>query len=108
MIVPSGPTTSRVASLLPFRHMALIPFERLYPTMESWLREQREANTLADFLREHANVAMISGPSKSADIEMNLTLGVHGPNLSMPFWAQPDLMWLTASNQFDACYAKPA
>ncbi len=22
--------------------------------------------------------------------------------------AQPDLMWLTASNQFDACYAKPA
>ncbi len=79
MLVPSGPMTSRVASLLPFRHLALIPFERLYPTMESWLREQREANTLTDFLRDHANVAMISGPSKSADIEMNLTLGVHGP-----------------------------
>ena len=79
MLMPSGPHTSRVTSILPFRHLALISFERLYPTLESWLREQREANTLTDFLREHANVAMISGPSKSTDIEMNLTLGIHGP-----------------------------
>jgi L-lactate utilization protein LutC len=79
MLVASGPQTSRSASLLPFRHVALIPFERLYPTMEDWLRTQRQQGTLVDYLRSHANVAMISGPSKSADIEMNLTLGVHGP-----------------------------
>jgi len=79
LIVPSGPATNRIASLLPFRHIALIPFARLYPTMESWLHEQREGGKLVDFFREHANLAMISGPSKSADIEMNLTLGVHGP-----------------------------
>lgn len=79
LLVPSGPATNRVASLLPFRHIALIPFERLYPTVENWLQEQRHAGTLADFLRRHATIAMISGPSKSADIEMNLTLGVHGP-----------------------------
>lgn len=79
MLVTSGPATNRVASLLPFRHIALIPLERLYPTIESWLQEQRTAGTLVDFLRQHANVALISGPSKSADIELNLTLGVHGP-----------------------------
>lgn len=79
LLVTSGPETNRVASLLPFRHLALIPFERLYPTVESWLQEQRSAGTLVDFLRQRANVALISGPSKSADIEMNLTLGVHGP-----------------------------
>lgn len=79
ILVTSGPATNRVASLLPFRHIALIPVERLYPTMESWLQEQRAGDALVDFLRRHANIAMISGPSKSADIEMNLTLGVHGP-----------------------------
>ncbi|MEZ4870070.1 MAG: LUD domain-containing protein [Caldilineaceae bacterium] len=79
ILVASGPATNRVASLLPFRHIALIPLDRLYPTLEDWLHEQRETGTLVDFLRGQANVAMISGPSKSADIEMNLTLGVHGP-----------------------------
>lgn len=79
LLVPSGPTTNRVASLLPFRHIALIPFAQIYPTIESWLQERREGGTLVDFLQKRANVAMISGPSKSADIEMNLTLGVHGP-----------------------------
>jgi L-lactate utilization protein LutC len=79
MLVASTPQTSRSASLLPFRHVALIPFERLYATMEDWLCAQRQRGTLVDYLRNHANIVMISGPSKSADIEMNLTLGVHGP-----------------------------
>jgi len=79
MLVAASPQTPRTASLLPLRHIALIPFERIYPTVEDWLRKRRHAGALVDFLRTHANVAMISGPSKSADIEMNLTLGVHGP-----------------------------
>jgi L-lactate dehydrogenase complex protein LldG len=79
MLVVSGPDTPRAASLLPFRHVALIPFSRLYRTMEEWLAVQREAGKLAELYRSHANVTMITGPSKSADIEMNLTLGVHGP-----------------------------
>ncbi len=79
MLMVSEPGKSRTASLLPYYHIGLIPFSRLYPNVEAWLAEQRDAETLMDVLRERANVTVITGPSKSADIEMNLTLGVHGP-----------------------------
>ena len=79
MLMLAGPGTNRSASLLPFRHIALIPFSRLYRNFEEWLAERREAGTLVDTFRNRANLTFISGPSKSADIEMNLTLGVHGP-----------------------------
>ena len=79
MLVVSGAGTNRAASLLPFRHIALIPFSRLYPTMEAWLAERRAAGELTDLLRTRAGWNMFTGPSKYADIEMILTLGVHGP-----------------------------
>jgi L-lactate dehydrogenase complex protein LldG len=79
MLLPSAPGQSRVASLLPLRHVALIPFSRLHPTVEAWLALRREAGDLAAQLRGRAAWHMITGPSKSGDIEMNLTLGVHGP-----------------------------
>lgn len=80
-LLASGPGKSRAASLTPFRHLVLIPLSQLYPTVEDWMAEQRQEGTLADFVRESKNLALISGPSKSADIEGNLTLGVHGPKI---------------------------
>lgn len=79
MIFVAAPGRSRAASLLPFRHIALIPFSRLYPTLEDWLASLRQAGTLVQAVRNPANLTLVTGPSKSADIEMNLTLGVHGP-----------------------------
>jgi L-lactate utilization protein LutC len=79
IVVRSGPGTSRAASLLPLHHVALVPLSRLYPSVEGWLAGTRNAGNLADFIRASANLAVISGPSKSADIEGILTLGVHGP-----------------------------
>lgn len=79
MLLASAPEQSRAASLLPLRHIALIPFSRLYPNVEAWLAERREAGDLPAQLRQRAAWHMITGPSKSADIELNLTLGVHGP-----------------------------
>jgi L-lactate dehydrogenase complex protein LldG len=79
MLVAAAPGQSRVASLLPLRHIALIPFSRLYRNVEEWLAARREAGDLVANLRNRAAWHMITGPSKSADIEMNLTLGVHGP-----------------------------
>jgi L-lactate dehydrogenase complex protein LldG len=79
MLMHSSGGCNRAASLLPLRHVALIPLSRLYPTVESWLAEKRAFDDLVGFVRSHANLTLITGPSKSADIEMNLTLGVHGP-----------------------------
>ena len=79
MLMISAPGASRAASLLPLRHIALIPFSRLYANMEDFLSERRARGELTDLLRSRAAWQMITGPSKSADIEMNLTLGVHGP-----------------------------
>ncbi|MGH2541716.1 MAG: LutC/YkgG family protein [Ardenticatenaceae bacterium] len=79
MLLVAGAGKSRAASLLPLCHIALIPFSRLYSTVEAWMAGQRSQGVLDTLIRENANVTIITGPSKSADIEMNLTLGVHGP-----------------------------
>lgn len=79
MMASSEAGANRIASLMPFRHLALIPFSKLYPTPEAWMAELRQFGNFTDWIRSHANLSMITGPSKSADLEGNLTLGVHGP-----------------------------
>jgi len=61
----------RLVSTLPTIHVALIATAGLRPDMPAWLADARpqEANYLA----------MITGPSRTADIERVLTIGVHGP-----------------------------
>lgn len=81
VVIGGGVRRSRAASLTPFRHLMLIPLSKLYPTPEAWLAERRTAGTLISYLHESANVTIISGPSKSADIGGLLTLGVHGPKI---------------------------
>jgi L-lactate dehydrogenase complex protein LldG len=80
-LVGGGQGRSRAASLTPLRHLALIPFSRLFPNAERWMAMHRRAGTLVDYLHQSANVSLITGPSKSADIAGSLTLGVHGPKV---------------------------
>ncbi|MCZ6678759.1 MAG: lactate utilization protein [Candidatus Poribacteria bacterium] len=71
LVVHSGPGKSRMVTLLPPVHIALVPVSGLMPDIFIW--------TAARAGKMPANVILISGPSKSADIEMTLVLGVHGP-----------------------------
>lgn len=74
IIVDTGPGRPRMASLLPPVHIALLPVAQLYPDLAAWM-----ALRGGSLLAEVANLTIISGPSRTADIELNLVLGVHGP-----------------------------
>lgn len=71
LICPSGPGRPLSASLLPETHIAVLPASRVYATLS-------EVINIPEFI-EPAYVALISGPSRTADIEMTLSIGVHGP-----------------------------
>ena len=67
----STPVEQRLASSLSFIHIALVPTERLLADMPSLLTKINP--------KESGYIAMITGPSRTADIERVLTIGVHGP-----------------------------
>jgi L-lactate dehydrogenase complex protein LldG len=74
LMLLSGPQTHAVTSLLPDTHIAVVPTSRILRSMEdAWDLLRRERGALP------RQVAFVSGPSRTADIEMTLVLGIHGP-----------------------------
>ncbi|NDJ54030.1 MAG: lactate utilization protein, partial [Chloroflexi bacterium] len=67
----------RSASLLPTMHIAIIRQEQIVPNFEAWAEQQR-ADEFEGF-RQASNIVAISGASRTADIAMELILGMHGP-----------------------------
>ena len=69
---------SRVVSLLPPVHVAVVEAHQLYETLDDLFALRRLA-----FLEGRgdmgSNMTFISGPSRTADIEQTLVIGVHGP-----------------------------
>ncbi len=71
LVLTDAPGRPITASLLPENHIAILPASKIYEAMP-------EALQLPD-IRQSTLGALISGPSRTADIEMTLTIGVHGP-----------------------------
>lgn len=71
--VVSGPGRPRLASLLPPVHVAVLREDRLYASLPALLAAH------PGLAEQGSNLVLITGPSRTADIEMTLTRGVHGP-----------------------------
>ncbi|MCS6848755.1 MAG: lactate utilization protein [Anaerolineae bacterium] len=77
LVLSSGPGKPRMASLLPPVHIAVLTEDRIVPRLEDYIAAQR-AQRLGVF-RRSSNVTLITGSSRTSDIEMHPVFGVHGP-----------------------------
>lgn len=75
LMVCSRPGQERVASLLPIMHVAIVERQQIVPDLLDAfdILHQRGLGNLP------SNTTLITGPSKTGDIELQLTTGVHGP-----------------------------
>src|SRR5436309_8170387 len=78
LVIKPSPRQGRSMSLVPMYHIALVEQHQILPDMVD-LFEKLAADP------DRSNVILISGPSKTADIEMNVVTGVHGPNVVHAF-----------------------
>jgi len=72
LVVRSSASHGRAVSLVPPLHIAMVRTSQIVPDL---------VDAMATIARDGtgSGVVIISGPSKTADIEMNLVVGVHGP-----------------------------
>ena len=68
LLLSTGPGRPRMISLSPMIHVVVIPHERIVATLEEAFARLSDRTTV-----------MITGPSRTADIEGVLVRGVHGP-----------------------------
>jgi L-lactate dehydrogenase complex protein LldF len=77
LVLPSGPGRPASASLLPEIHLAILRRQDILPNLQSLLSGEPTASLQS--VLEAPSVALVSGPSRTGDIEMTHTIGVHGP-----------------------------
>ncbi|MFC1881134.1 lactate utilization protein C [Thermodesulfobacteriota bacterium] len=63
----------RLMSLVPSIHIAVLEADKIFSSFLEAMQKEKWSTKMP------TNVVLISGPSKTADIEMTLAFGVHGP-----------------------------
>lgn len=78
LLLRGGPGRPLLVSQLPRRHIVLLPASQIYPSLERWL--QGQARATANPAPPAAVTTLLTGPSRSADIEATPAYGIHGPS----------------------------
>jgi L-lactate utilization protein LutC len=73
LVMIAGPAESRLVSLLPPAHIAVVPRERILTGLDELF------TILPNPAAQTSSMVLITGPSRTADIEQILVRGVHGP-----------------------------
>jgi L-lactate dehydrogenase complex protein LldG len=73
IVLRSGPGRARLASIVPAVHVAILPVGRVVRSLAHYASEHPAAPTGL------SNLVVVTGPSRTGDIEQQLNLGVHGP-----------------------------
>ena len=73
VVLEHGPGRSRLLSCLPAVHVALLHVDQIHRSLAHWAAEYPDSPVGT------ANLVIVTGPSRTGDIEQNLNLGVHGP-----------------------------
>jgi L-lactate dehydrogenase complex protein LldG len=74
LVVTSSPSTPTATTLLPDTHVAVLRAADIVPGMEEAFARVRAADPLLP-----RAINLISGPSRTGDIEQTIVLGAHGP-----------------------------
>lgn len=73
LVMIASPAEARLVSLLPPAHIAVVPMDRVLTSLD-------ELFTLVPMPADQSSsMVLITGPSRTADIEQILVRGVHGP-----------------------------
>jgi L-lactate dehydrogenase complex protein LldG len=73
LVLDSSCERNRLVSVVPPVHIAIVPASRICATLADVLAMLQSAPELSPV------ITFITGPSRTADIELTLTIGVHGP-----------------------------
>ena len=77
LVLLSGSKQPRLTSLLPPVHIAILERENIVADIHVLF--ERLGKFYGSYDKLCSCISFITGPSRTADIELNLTLGVHGP-----------------------------
>ena len=73
LVLDSAVEQNRLVSLVPPVHIAILDASRIYATLGETLAALQAGDEVSPA------ITFITGPSRTADIELTLTIGVHGP-----------------------------